>query len=585
MILQYILFPNESICAEKELYYHSTHNIPLNQNKIMEIERGQTIQFDSYFNSFSISKWKEYTNINNLYLNLLIKGQFNITIINQYYKSNTIITKEIYNRDYQFNDLNKLTIKIPFSKIKKGNIGFTITAKNLNAHIYTGYYSTKIIDQKLNKVSLGLNICTYLREDYINKLLNVIKELSHNSKYSLIQKHLYTFIIDNGNTLPSNTEHNIFTFYNKNVGGTGGFTRGIIEILKKKKAFNLTHIIFLDDDITLIPESLYRMFTFLLLIKDEKSNCLFSGAMLLSNKKYLQHSSGEIWKNGRTYSPKRGFDLRRVENVLKNEIPANLNYCAWGYCCVPLKLINVNNLPLPLFIHQDDIEYGLRLNQEIITLNGVCMWHGDFSTRRNSELEYYRVRNSMIINSIYISNYSCKKAKICLLKQVTRNILYYRYKDIDISLEAMKDFCKGIEYLKEQDPIQLHQKLKDLGYHSKNIGYIPSYQEKKPGYISFLKSILTFNGYFFPGKNKYIYICDNYQSYYRTNRAIVYDNENKGLYLKKDIKKMISSYKKLRATFKIMDINFKTARDSYQNNWNLITNIDFWNEYLGIKNK
>ncbi|MBS4930174.1 MAG: hypothetical protein KH020_02375 [Clostridiales bacterium] len=585
MILQYILFPDKSICSENQLYYHSIDNIKCKQDGIMEIGDGQTLRFDSYFNSFSISKWKEYTNIDNLYLNLLVKGQFNITIINQYYNLNKIITKEIYTRDYQFKNLNKLTIKIPLSKIKKGNIGFTITAKNSKVHIYDGYYSTKVMSQRLNKVSLGLNICTYLREDYIRELLKVVKELSQNSKYSLIRERLYTFIVDNGNSLHYNTEPNVFTFYNKNTGGTGGFTRGIIEILKKRKEFNLTHIIFLDDDITLFPESLYRMFTFLLLIKDEKSNCLFSGAMLLSNKTYLQHSSGEIWRNGRAYSPKRGLDLRRVENVLKNEIQVRLNYCAWGYCCVPLKLVSEDNLPLPLFIHQDDIEYGLRLDQEIITLNGVCMWHGDFSTRRNSELEYYRVRNSMIINSIYISNYSCKKAKICLLKQVTRNVLYYRYKDIDISLKAMWDFCKGIEYLKKQDPIQLHQELRDLGYQLKTIRNIPNCQEKKHGYISSFKSLLTFNGYFFSGKNKKIYIGDDYRSYYRTNLAIVYNDENKGLYLKRDIRKMVSSYKKLRAIFKVMDIEFKSARDSYQNKWNTIANIDFWNEYLGIKGK
>ena len=55
MILQKIIFPKEDLCAEKELYYRG------------DLEKeGETIQFNTYFNSFSIEKWKKYTNLENL---------------------------------------------------------------------------------------------------------------------------------------------------------------------------------------------------------------------------------------------------------------------------------------------------------------------------------------------------------------------------------------------------------------------------------------------------------------------------------------------------------------------------------------
>ena len=40
------------------------------------------------------------------------------------------------------------------------------------------------------------------------------------------------FIVDNGKTLEYEDRKNVFFFKNKNYGGAGGFTRGIIEIQK-----------------------------------------------------------------------------------------------------------------------------------------------------------------------------------------------------------------------------------------------------------------------------------------------------------------------------------------------------------------
>ena len=50
MILQDILQPDENICSEKAMFYH--------------IE-DKAFVFDTYFNSFSLEKWKTYTTIQN----------------------------------------------------------------------------------------------------------------------------------------------------------------------------------------------------------------------------------------------------------------------------------------------------------------------------------------------------------------------------------------------------------------------------------------------------------------------------------------------------------------------------------------
>ena len=70
-----ILFQNEDLGEKsKELYYRSQELIVALKNKIIISDKSR-ISFDTYFNSFSIDKWRKYTTLNTLYLYLKIKGQ------------------------------------------------------------------------------------------------------------------------------------------------------------------------------------------------------------------------------------------------------------------------------------------------------------------------------------------------------------------------------------------------------------------------------------------------------------------------------------------------------------------------------
>ena len=73
MILQKILLPNFNICQEKELYYKG------------DLEKDNSlVEFNSYFNSFSIEKWKKYTKLENLTLSISCSGIGDINIVNSY---------------------------------------------------------------------------------------------------------------------------------------------------------------------------------------------------------------------------------------------------------------------------------------------------------------------------------------------------------------------------------------------------------------------------------------------------------------------------------------------------------------------
>ncbi|MDQ9768331.1 hypothetical protein RFZ33_14760, partial [Acinetobacter baumannii] len=56
-----------------------------------------------------------------------------------------------------------------------------------------------------------------------------------------------------------------------------------------------------------------------------------------------------------------------------------------------------DNLPIPLFLHHDDIEYGIRnRDQGIVFLNGIGVWHKGFEQTFPGVNVYYDVRNTLI---------------------------------------------------------------------------------------------------------------------------------------------------------------------------------------------
>ena len=82
------------------------------------------------------------------------------------------------------------------------------------------------------------------------------------------------------------------------MGGAGGFTRDLIEILEHNDIFQITHILLMDDDIVIEPESLVRTFMLLCLLREEYLDAFIGGAMLRLDRQYIQVEAGAVWDAG-----------------------------------------------------------------------------------------------------------------------------------------------------------------------------------------------------------------------------------------------------------------------------------------------
>lgn len=597
MNIQNIVFPQIGICDKEEMFFRRciNNNISVSFDKTarkLDFVKFGKVNFNTYFNCFSICKWKKYTKINNLSLILMIEGDFHINVYDCLANGKWISEKKV--DEYDISSKGKEEVKINLNiEHMDGIITFSLTALSAHAVLYGGFYSTDIDKNETNETNIAINICTFKREKFILHNIDVLKKYIIENVESPLYNHLQVYISDNGKSLPL-SEINSDTIHiveNKNVGGAGGFSRGIIEILNNMDSFCATHALMMDDDIVIMPESLFRTYTILSCRKEEYIDLFIGGAMLKIDQPTIQVESGASWNAGELISNKFNYDMQDFVYCVQNEVEEYTEYNAWWYCCTPISVINENNLPLPIFIRGDDLEYGLRNMKDLFLLNGICVWHESFENKYSSFLQYYILRNLLYDNSLHCRNYTRFNFLIKLLKNVAREMIYYRYKNIDLILRGVEDFFKGTEFLINTDAEKLHKEIMAAGYRAESMNLdITHYDDNKitsEGKISKLIRAITINGYLLPAKSNKEIIVSMAQckpiDFYRFSNVLNYDPvSGKGFITSKSYKEAFrTGIQCLKIVIKIL-FCYGSAVNRFRKDYHSVTNMKFWKKYLDI---
>ncbi len=432
------------------------------------LNRGAFVEFFTYFNTFSFEKWKKYTNIGKVTLNLTCCGHFSVRLFGHFLDGSEVGKEMFEPHEYNLKEKTEISISIPTDN-KSSVIGFQIdvfpfdsgekTGDRSDFFFYEGNWSTLVDTSQINDIRIALTTVTFKKEDYITRNMGILeRELFYTDEPA--KKHIKVRIIDNGRTLdPEDFESEFIELVpNDNTGGSGGYTRGMIEAINDTD-YNPTHVLLMDDDVMVLPESFIRTYTFLALLKKDYDERYLSGAMIFYEHMNIQHEDiGYVHDDG-SYGPnKPDYALHTWDAVLNNaqEIKYHDNsYAGWWYCCVPVKKIDRQHLPIPLFIRGDDVEFSLANNAEFLSLNGICIWHRGFSTKFNACLELYMVhRNSLIIqamSSICPGIDFVKRIDGFFWKELSR----LAYNNCELLLDALEEFCNGPEFLYEPNGEQI----------------------------------------------------------------------------------------------------------------------------------
>lgn len=452
-IVQNILFPTEGSCGDVEMYFKG-YGFNVTDDEVI-FKTGGTLLSSTYFNSFSISKWKRYAGVDNLKLKLDLKGKFKLSIYSMRIKNKNVMHTLLSEMEI----VNSGTIRCDIPEFTDSILYFGLVALEDECIFKGGYYVTNLGERIPNRVKLAIGICTFKREEYIMANLERL-----NRAISDPDTNLYgcvkVFVSDNGQTLPIDQLNNdyIHIVYNKNLGGAGGFTRCLIEALHVDDKEHFTNFIFLDDDIVLSIHAIERNISLLSLLLPEHMNSVIGGAMFSTDERYLQFESAAKWQRTGFVFNRRDVDMRDNINIVLNEQEYDVNYNAWCYCCIPFNVVTKNNLPLPIFFHMDDVEYGLRNKLPIITLNGINVWHLYKKALVNAKNDYYDVRNKLIMLSEIDPGAVTDMAYI-YLNAFTKEALKYHYALALNAFKGILDFCKGFNWFKHLDTEKMHGRL------------------------------------------------------------------------------------------------------------------------------
>lgn len=405
------------------------------------LKKDQILDFATYFNLFSARKWQIYTSINTVRIQLHIRGNYKITVYEISQQQKRELYSEIGHDDYQKD--------IPLTSCQANFITFTITALEDDLQIFTGTYYGQFEDA--HDTDIGIIICTFKREEYVKRNLKTLQALMKDNP------HFHVMIIDNGQTLPEVRDEQLQVIHNRNYGGSGGFTRGLIEQVNQNTN---NYVLMMDDDILIETSSLERVYALCRHIKSQYAQQMIAGSMMSMDEPTIQYENTAFWGKIRLHALGKNFDLTQTEYLLKNDnIPNIINkYAAWWFCCIPMTVVKKNGYPLPAFIKSDDMEYGIRNRQDIIIMNGIGVWHETFNKKENAVVNYFNDRNMMILNHYALH---CGRWDFLgtALGRLGKHVLRRNKTGVQMFALALQDYQGGYEQITSVDA---DQKLKEV---------------------------------------------------------------------------------------------------------------------------
>ncbi len=632
MIIQKLLFPGRELAkkaltenarekkvqegktpAESEdisgLFFHG--GVCDYENRILTVPEGGDVLLDTCYNSFSAGIWKKYTGISDLSLCLEVSGEDVTASAYQADKSQTRpVPCTVSKEDGK--------IRILFKEIPDEGILYAAVHFEKNGSITGGAFEAECVQPGGGKaqhdgavhaaehdkaecgardVRISLGICTFRRESFVSEnLLRLLKS------GLLDDGRLEVFISDNAGTLKNWLEEKggeaaraaadaaVHIFPNKNAGGAGGFTRTMIEAVFRSKGRPFTHMLLTDDDAIVLPEVIERTILFLSCVEEEYDEAILCGAMFSMEKKHLQLEAGDAYRGLSQTVFNADLDMRDVQNVVRCSYENPVQYGPWIYNCIPTRLIRQDNLPCPLFIHFDDIEYGLRHKEKgVIVLTGINVWHPDPRGKYTDWIVYYDTRNAAIAMATQKAGLAFDVYKSYVRNLIISALIHYNYRRADAVLDGVRAFMAGPDPFMETDPVELHDKIRwakemlpastaaGAGGAAEPVSLPPSFSSLKEYALEVLSLM------FFPLKKlTVVKEGQRWEPFTAKSVFVLTGDGSKGYTLTRSYKEMFRVIRELRALMKALGGDYDNVVARWKEKKKDYTSLSFWEKYLEI---
>jgi galactofuranosylgalactofuranosylrhamnosyl-N-acetylglucosaminyl-diphospho-decaprenol beta-1,5/1,6-galactofuranosyltransferase len=422
------------------------------------------VGFNTYVNSLYVSYWVKETNVDSFFLTGKVKGKIGISVFRSRGSQGVVqLGTFLAGSTDGTGDVTRFCI--PLSVLELASSESSVSSRIFfdihfisEAHVFDLSFATDV--PPIRSVVFSIGLCTFGKE---RQLANNLRNLSAYRGPGW-EKIGAIFVVNQG---PLFTNARIASItaadrrsrviQQENLGGAGGFTRSLVEALDVP---SVSHHIMMDDDIFLDPAVIGRAAIF---IEFARKDILLGGHMLNLKAPHEVYEAGaKLDRQCFIVQQMTRFDTRDVAALIAFDTYLDADYNAWWFCAIPLHRITESGLPLDIFIRGDDFEFGLRMKRMgvyTVSLPGVFVWHDPFEGKTAAWLEYYNLRNRMIVASVHAPDHRMHTAAM-LRQMLSDTIARDRYDVFVAKIMALCDVIEGPEFIFSNSALELHARLR-----------------------------------------------------------------------------------------------------------------------------
>ncbi|PJE29659.1 Glycosyltransferase, GT2 family [Pseudooceanicola antarcticus] len=446
--LQELLFPASD--RPEDLYLRADPP-PRQAGGILYCAAGTRLDFGTWFNALYLGFWLPHSRVADLALRLALNG-----------RARVLVELRRADRPPRLLTLQELegageTFVLPLKETgETGHLALVVECLS-PCQILHGAFVT---GTDPDPVRLSIGICTFNREPQLCRTLQALASIRRS-----LPELADVIVVNQGAALSGEATQRALESLGArlidqpNLGGAGGFTRGLAEAATS--AAEPSHHLLMDDDILLDPRMIRRLCDALAYTGDSAA---LGGAMLETERPRVLHEAGARVRPGwhvNSYGMGRSLVRPQTLGLFDRVEPAHYN--GWWYCAVPLAALRRAGLPLPLFIRGDDIEFGCRLGAqgvESLPLPGCGVWHDAFAAKAQPWLTYYDYRN-LLINAALYPQLARPPRPVDVLGALIARLICHQYRMARAVEAAAEDYLAGPDAVLARPPAELHREVLD----------------------------------------------------------------------------------------------------------------------------
>lgn len=352
---------------------------------------------NSFFGSFYESAWIETGKLDSFALSFTLKGSAHLRLYRSYTDKEAVLLLDVplYGKG------DRVEVPVPQkTDAQPSRLFARFTAREDGVCLSALAWSTRTPPR--HPVHLAVVLCTMDRPQDVARLLTVWQNAQENGLAAsiLLVNHGAPDLAVQLAPLLQGKALQARLITQANLGGSGGFARGIVAALDMPF---VTHVLLCDDDIGIDPLFPQRIAN---LLAYAPPDCVIGAFMLDALKPTLLHNAvarmnADLIK-ATPVVPHADLAAPQASDLFLHDLHGD--FCGWWSAAFSRAALEKGALPLPFFLHYDDVAYGVRLKQQGFAPQlwpGLAVWHEPFYLKTSASRRYYDWRNALCLLALF----------------------------------------------------------------------------------------------------------------------------------------------------------------------------------------